>query len=402
MSRTIAFIHQNGPGQFVHLMKAVAAQGDRVVCFTKAERDIPGAVVVRYTPSGLDDVTATEAGDLEKCCIHARAVAKGLGQIVAQGITPDLVIGHTGWGELLYVRDILPRTPVIGYFEYFYNHLGQDVGFDPEFAVGDRAPRLLRLRNANPLLSDQVVDVRVTPTEWQRSVFPADLRNRMTVLHEGVDTHLNRPRSRASLRLSPTVEVTRDSPVVTYVARNLEPYRGFHVFMRAAKIILERHPTVRILVVGGDKVSYGSEHPSGRPYREVMLEEIGGEHERLHFLGRVSYDVFRTLLSVSSAHIYLTYPFVLSWSMLEAMATGCLVIGSATPPVTEVIVDGRNGRLVDFFDAQGIAEAALEAVNFGMRFMPMRQNARRTVLERFDMHGICLPRWRSLIDETLS
>jgi glycosyltransferase involved in cell wall biosynthesis len=190
------------------------------------------------------------------------------------------------------------------------------------------------------------------------------------------------------------VTLSAGDEVVTYVARNLEPYRGFHVFMRALPGLLRARPRARVLIVGGDQVSYGSKPADGETWRARMLAEVGGQIDagRVHFLGRLPYESYLRLLQVSAVHAYLTYPFVLSWSMLEAMAAGCMVVGSRTAPVEEVIKHGENGWLVDFFDHRQLAEALAGALEERSRLDGIRQAARRTVVERFDLTTVCLPR----------
>jgi glycosyltransferase involved in cell wall biosynthesis len=184
--------------------------------------------------------------------------------------------------------------------------------------------------------------------------------------------------------------LSRADEVVTYSVRNLEPYRGFPNFIRALPKLLELRPDATVLVVGGDEVSYGRSAPGGKSWRETMLEEVPLDPKRVHFLGKLPYAQYRSVLQISSAHIYLTRPFVLSWSCIEAMAAGCLIIGSATPPVQEVIEDGVNGYLVDYHSPEAIARKTAEALSAGAALDPIRKRARETVLERYSLDK-CLP-----------
>ena len=148
-------------------------------------------------------------------------------------------------------------------------------------------------------------------------------------------------------------------------------------------------------------MSYGGRPKDGGTWREVMLAEIGPLPDRVTFTGRVPYRDYLSLLNVSSAHVYLTYPFVLSWSMLEAMASGAFVIGSATQPVEEVIEDGRNGWLVDFFDTNAMAARIAEGLAERLNMADLRAAARDTVLERYALTD-CLARQRALIEASVT
>lgn len=310
------------------------------------------------------------------------------------------MVGHNGWGEILFLKDVYPDTPLLGYFEFFYRARGVDVGFDPEYpSTPDSAPRV-RMMNAGNLLGLDAADWGQTPTLWQRDQYPARYHDRLLVCHEGIDTSVVRPNAEVQLALPTGRVLTRADQVITFVSRNLEPYRGFHVFMRALPELLARHPKAHVVLLGGDEVSYGARLPLGESYKARLLAEVGSRLDpaRVHFLGKVPYGTFLQVLQVSSAHVYLTYPFVLSWSLMEAMAAECMIIGSATPPVMEVIAHERNGLLVDFFDRQALLAAVDRALAQGEDLAAMRQAARQHVLNHFDLHGICLPNHRAIIE----
>jgi len=342
--------------------------------------------------------------DFDVAVRHGMAVVDACRQLAARGVRPDIICGHSGWGELLFVKDVFADAPILSYFEFYYHLNDADVGFDKEFPVHPAAPFRLRAKNAVNLLSFDAVDWGNAPTRWQRSVHPPELRSRISVLHEGVDTQLVKPEPGAWISLKRySARLTRSDEVVTYVARNLEPYRGFHSFMRAAREILLRRPRTHIVVVGGDGVSYGVPPPDGRPYRQVMLDELGLRNEdRLHFLGQIPHETYVNLLQVSSAHVYLTYPFVLSWSFIEAMAAGCAVVGSATPPVLEILKDGENGLAVDFFSPTAIADKVDEILDSPDRRQDLRDAARTTAVRDFDLKTKTLPRWTALIDDLIN
>lgn len=335
----------------------------------------------------------------ESQVLNGQAVARGLLDLRKKGFAPDLVFAHIGWGEALYVKDIFPDAPLIGYCEFYYHARGVDVGFDPEYPSSMDDLFRVRTLNATQLLTLSSIDAGVSPTRWQKSLFPDAFQEKIRVIHEGLDTQRVKPDGKASLTLPDGTTLTKDTEVVTYTARGLEPYRGFHIFMRAAEEICRRRPNCHIVITGGDAVCYGQKLPRGQSHRERLLKEVEIDHRRVHFMGIVPYDIHLKALQISSCHVYLTVPFVLSWSMLEAMATESVVIGSATPPVEEVIKDGENGLLVDFFSPQGIAERVDEVLDHPRRMRQIGARARTDVAEQYDVKKsltVYDDLWRSL------
>ena len=403
------FIHQNFPAQYRHVVRHLADQpGNRVYFITQPnENSMGGVFKVSYPKDQRGPVNChAYAVELDRA-IHTGAtvaqVCRGLRD--EQGFRPDLIVGHTGWGETLFVKDVFPDVPLLGNFEFYYHAQGVDVGFDPEFVSIFSDPSRLRARNGISLMAWQGADWGHTATRWQCSLHPAALQARISVLHEGVDTKLACPDAKASVTLPGSGRVlTRRDEVITYVARNLEPYRGFHIFMRALPQLLRRRKRAQIVIVGGDGVSYGAPPPPRSSFREMMLEELGGKLDltRLHFTGMLDYDAYLKLLQVSSAHVYLTYPFVLSWSLIEALACGCLVIGSSTPPVLEVLEDGWNGLTVDFFSHRQLANRIEEALAAPDEMRALRKAARATALTQFDLKRHVLPRWQALFDDLVN
>lgn len=402
------FVHQNAPGQYVHVIRALAADpaNEVVVLSQPNQRHIANVRRVEYTPD-TSGVTATrqEVREFETSVANAEAVRQVALALRRDGFRPDIMIGHNGWGETLFLKDVWPDAPLVGYFEFFYRTHGADVGFDPEFPIdeGIIGPRL-RLRNTVNLLGLDAADWGQTPTLWQAWQYPAVYRSRMSVFHEGIDTDRLQPKRSVRLQLPGGTALSRQDEVITYVARNLEPYRGFHIFMRALPEILRRRPRARVLVVGGDGVSYGGKLAGGKTYREALLEQVGSglDLDRVHFLGHLPYEQYLGVLQVSSVHVYLTYPFVLSWSMLEAMSAGCLVLGSTTPPVMEVIRDGDNGLLTDFFDIPRLVDRIDYALSEPEQMDAVRGRARDTVLKHYDLKTVCLPRNLRMIEELIA
>ncbi len=383
----------------------LAAQGrHQVVFLTKAnENQIPGIQKVVYAPlRGPTTNIHHYIGEYENGVLHGQAVVREVLKLRQSGFVPDVMIGHNGWGETLFLKDVFPQAPLLSYFEFFYRSQGADVGFDPEFPTSFDDLFRVRAKNSINLLGMDGADWGLSPTEWQKSRYPEYFRPRISVVHEGVDTDSLVPKRLASVTLPSGRTLPPDAEIITYVSRNLEPYRGFHIFMRALPGILRRRPRAHVLIVGGDEVSYGRRLPPGETWRQRMLAEVTIDPERVHFLGRIPYDQFVGVLHASSVHVYLTYPFVLSWSMLEAMSCGCLVIGSATPPVEEVIRDRENGLLVDFFSVGQIIDRVDEVLDHPDRMAALRSAARRTIVERYDLRRICLPRFAELINRLVA
>lgn len=401
----ILFLHQNFPGQFLHVASHLQRQGGHdlvaVVPDTNTRPRLVRTVTYRFDPRTAR-TSVPVAEHLAGRMARGMAVAAVLLQLRRDGFTPDVVVGHGGWGETLFVRDVWPGTRIVLHAEFFYSATGADAGFDPEFCgtPHDGFPMDVRGRNAAMALALLDADVGVAPTQWQASRFPDELRGKIEVVHEGIDTDVARPNPQAVVRLKDAGVLLRPGDeVVTYVARNLEPHRGFHTFMRALPGILAERPRAHVVIVGGDGTSYGPGPAGGGSWKDTMLREVGHKLDlrRVHFVGHLPYAALLRVLQVSAAHVYLTYPFVLSWSMLDAMAAGLLVIGSRTPPVEEVITDGQNGLLVNFFDHQRLATAVAGALAEPGQFGHLRAAARRTVWARYDLQRACLPEWVGLV-----
>jgi glycosyltransferase involved in cell wall biosynthesis len=388
------FIHQTFPGQYPHVVRYLRDAGHSIVFITqRADNPIPGVRILEYLPAPAIPASQSYATDLEGGALNGLAVARLCEALKSEGFTPDIVVGHTGWGELLFVKDVWPNVPLLGYFEFFYRSSGSDLGCDPEFPATMDDVLRVRVRNATNFLSLHAADWGHTPTQWQKDQYPAEYHHRISVVHEGVDTERVHADPTARLWLQGGRSLSRDDQVLTYSARRLEPYRGFHVLMRALPQIQEACPNAHVVIVGGDGVSYGRPPPGGGSWREHMMAEVGSrlDMSRVHFIGWLPYEQYLAVLQISSAHAYLTYPFVLSWGLLEAMASECTVIASKTPPVEEVIVDGDNGHLVDFFDTDGWARQVSSVLQNQKATTVMRRRARRYVVEHFDVNTICVP-----------
>ena len=398
----ILFIHQNFPGQFKFLAPALVQQGHAVVAMTMQKTEVKqwqGVKLETYSASrGSTPNVHPWVSDFETKTIRAEACFRSALEMKTNGFTPDLIIAHPGWGESLFLKDVWPNARLGIYCEFYYHPDEADVGFDPEFPskdVGDVCR--LRLKNLNNLLHFDVVDSGISPTHWQASTFPEPFRSKITVVHDGIDTEAVAPNPNVSLTLNGDIKLTRADEVITFVNRNLEPYRGYHIFMRALPELLKRRPQARVLIVGGDDVSYGARPEEGKKWKDIFAAEVrpqisDKDWARVHFLGHIQYQHFIALLQLSTVHVYLTYPFVLSWSLLEAMSVGCAIVASDTQPLREAIAHNDTGRLVNFFDVAGLVNEVCALLDDPTARAKLGANARAFAQDNYDLKTVCLPK----------
>ncbi len=402
----LLFVHQNFPGQYRHIARSFADDAGNQVLAIGEQKHLgrlrhPAVREIGYpTPAGAGKETHHYLRRFEAAVRRGQQVVRLGEKLRKDGFVPDIICCHPGWGEGLYLRDLWPDAPLLYFFEFYYHAVGFDSGFDPEFPRTFDDRFAVRTRNAQHLLSLNVADWGVTPTRWQLSSLPIEYRDKISVIFDGIDTDHVRPSTDATVQIDERTTLTCDHEVITFVNRNLEPYRGYHIFMRALPELLAERPNAQVIIVGGDEVSYGPAPRDAASHKQKYLDEVKDrlDLDRVHFLGRVPYSTFLSILQISSVHVYLTYPFVLSWSMIEAMSAGCAVVASATPPVQEMIRDGQNGLLFDFFSMAQLTARVCEVLNHPDRMQEMREAARRTVVERYDLNTICLPQHRALIE----
>jgi len=393
----VLFVHNNFPAQFRNVVEALREMGGFELAAIGAEsaEAVEGVAVYRYFLQPFD-VSATHpfARRFDAECRRAEQVLMAASALACSGFVPDVILAHCGWGETLPLRPIFPRAKIIVYAEFFYRGEGQDVHFDREGPrLGVDGLAALQCKNASTLLALTDADGALSPTEWQRSTFPREFQDKIGVAHEGVDVERFKPDPTAHFDLPGGRTVTKSDEVLTFASRNLEPVRGYHVFMRALPEIMRARPSAQVVIAGGDGNSYSHAPPAGRSWKTHVLDAVVSDLDlsRVHFVGHLAPDAYLSLLQVSSAHVYLTYPFVLSWSLLEAMATECQIVASDTAPVREVIEHRRNGVLVPFHDASALAATVADALARRGGPTDNRRAARDTILERFDKR-LCVRR----------
>ena len=399
----ILFVHQNFPGQFLYLAPELAKRGHDCVALTDNSNTRAAtikALKYKHSPQEVDAAATRLGRNYTTMSDRGVTVARAALQMRRQGYVPDVIFGHSGWGETLFLKEVWPEAKLIVYAEFYYRGRGADVGFDTEFGQPSFDQVMIAQGRATYLGQALAhADAGLSPTEWQASTYPAPLRKMITVIHDGVDTTVMCPNPQASFALPNGQTLHAGDEVLTFVNRNLEPYRGYHIFMRALPDILAARPKAQVVIVGGEEVSYGAAPKGAKGWKETILSEVRDRlvSSRVHFMGKVPYPNFVALMQVSRAHAYLTYPFVLSWSMVETLAAGTLVVGSNTAPVAEVIKDGVNGRLVDFFDVKGWSAALTDALARPEAYDGMRQAAQQMARERYDLKTVCLPKQIELL-----
>lgn len=397
----LLFIHQNFPGQFAHLVPALVDLGHEVVSLSMnvPKQTIPGVRHVIHHPQvaqrAVPPRDPLEIADIMGKLMRGESAAVAMRELKEQGYLPDVIFAHPGWGEAWFIRDIFPKARVLLYNEYFYQAEGGDSFFDPEFSKANLSAVLrLRIISSHLVQAMTCADAGLSPTQFQRDRHPAWFKDRIRVIHDGIDTDRFKPDPQARFILqNENIELRSGDEIVTFVVRELEPYRGYHIFMRALPELLRRRPQVSVVIVGGDSVSYGAPPPVGSSWKTIFLNEVKAQLDmsRVHFVGKLAHEKLTQLMQVSTVHAYLTYPFVLSWSMMEAMSIGCLIVGSKTAPVEELIEHGKNGLLTDFFNPQALAETIADALDRKEELAYLGRAARQTIIDRYDLQRICLP-----------
>jgi glycosyltransferase involved in cell wall biosynthesis len=395
------------PGQYRELMNVLRRDPAHEIVFLTQRRNFEAPAGVKKVLYSAHHKPSNDSYGLSKVWEECAGVGFGAAQMAqklkASGFTPDIILGHTGWGELLFLKHVWPDTPILGFFEYYYLNKGGPVNFDPEDPPSEHSAYLLQARNVVPNANIHIVDRGTCPTYWQRDCFPPMFHPKLYVAHDGIRTDQLGPDPNVSLNLGRAGKITRDDEVFTYMARNMERTRGFHVFMRALPHILEARPNARVLIIGGNEASYGKKSEAKGGFRAEMEAEVGDrvDWDRVHFLGLLPYADYQKVIQISRCHIYLSMPFVLSWSLLESMAMEATIVASDVAPVREAVTHGETGMLVDFFRPEQVAEQVVDVLAKPADYAHLGPAARKHVVETYDFLNVCLPQHLAEINALL-
>ena len=395
----ILLLHPNFPAQFLNLCLVLGPHsGTEIVFLTqKKEGELPGVRKIYFDDSRESHPdTHPFVKSPESAILQGQSVCRAAMQLKSEGFEPDLILGHSGWGSTLFMRDLFPKAALVGYFEWFYHAEGADLDFDPDEKLNLLGKLRVRTLNLPFMMDLTACDGGICPTKWQWSQFPPEFQSKIMVCHDGVQTDRYAPQLGKRLSFPDLgINFNGTEEVVTYVGRGMETYRGFPQFMKAMEIVLKRRPNCHVVIVGAERIAYGGKKPDGySSYKEWALKEVKLDWSRVHFTGLLPRNRYLEVLQVSNVHIYLTFPYVLSWSMMEAMSTGCLLVASDTQPVREMIEDRKNGLLVNFFDVAAIAERTIEGLSHQRDFEGVRAAARQTIIDKYD--------WRKTMTQELA
>ncbi|MCG8635462.1 MAG: glycosyltransferase [Desulfobacterales bacterium] len=381
------FIHPNFPAQFRHMAEVLGKSPENDIRFITAnprpEWEIPGVKKVLFKEEeDLNGEVSPALKNIAGVLHRGETVAKALIALRRQEFIPDVIIGASGWGSSFYVKDVFPEVPFLGYFEWYYDIRMPNARFGRKQPPGLGMRMELRERSQTILSDLAACDHGICPTHWQKAQFPKAFHDKLSVIHDGINTGYFKPARNKKLVL-PDLDLSHAKEIVTYTTRGFEPYRGFPQFIESIPQILKKRPEAHVLIVGQDRICYGPKLPDGQTYKKIMTEKVALDPERVHFVEPLPYGKYLEVLQASSVHVYLTVPFVLSWSLLEALSCGCLVVASDTQPVREVIQDGVNGVLTPFFDIKKLAEKVAACLDYPSFMENIRKNARKTVTERY-------------------
>lgn len=386
----ILFLHRNFPAQFRYLLHELSKdENNNIVFITNnmdSSRNMPNVTKVSYKIKREVPVDCHQyLRFVEESIIHGQSAAEAAIAVKEQGFKPDIIFGHT-WGQTLFMKDVFPDVPLLCYFEWFYNSKNSDVDFDGKILNIDDIAKL-RIRNSHLLVDLYTCDYGITPTNFQKSQFPKEFHSKIKVLHDGVDTDFCKPDENAKFKVNEKLILTRKDEVVTYATRGMEAYRGFPEFMKAISILQKKRPNMQVVIAGEDRVCYGAQL-ADTTYKTLMLNTLDLDLSRIHFVGNLPFNKYVNLLQISSAHVYLTYPFVVSWSLLDSMSCACSIIASSTPPVKEFITDNYNGLLFDFYNIDEQVSKIEYALDNKSSMIELRNNARKTIVDSYALKDL--------------
>jgi len=398
----ILFLHRSFPAQFQFIASTLAQDSKNNVVFITNNDNIEIAGIKKLVYK-VEDVEITDPtsylNGYQSAVLHGQAAAEVAINLKKEGFKPDIIYGHSGWGPTLFMKDVFPDVPLLCYFEWFANAEGSDTGFDGT-PINEYQRGGLRCANSQILVDLYSCDAGLSPTNWQKSQFPKEYHDKIKVIHDGVDTEFYKPNSDAKFVIrDKNIELSAKDEVITYATRGMEPYRGFPEFMKAVEKLLIKRPNAHFVIAGEDKVCYRGPLAEGT-YKELMLKELNIDLNRVHFAGGLPYGEYLKLMQISSAHVYLTVPYVLSWSTLDAMSVGCCVVASNTQPVQEVIKDNYNGLLFDFYNIEQQVEKIEYALDNKDKMTKIRNNARKTIVENYALKDL-LPKHIKYLNELI-
>ena len=389
MPAGVLFVHNNFPSQFADLVDALVARGIPCAGLGSATaRSVNGVRVAKYSlPRGSTPGMFPLAVRAEADLIRGRAALEGARALKEEGFDPQIIVGHAGWGETSLLSDAFPDAKQVLFGEFFYKGRGLDIGFDTEF-ISPNDDGILMGKSKNAVMSLAYTDATaiVCPTEFQASCLPPVFRQLAHVIHEGVDTDAITPGPALPFALADGRVIAPGTPVITHINNHMEPLRGLHIFARALPALMAAVPNAQVIVIGEPlNHGYGGNAPEGT-WKDVCFEGVMEriDPSRIHFMGKVGHQRMLAALRLSTAHVYYTYPFVLSWSLAEAMASGCYIIGSDTAPLRDAITDGVDGRLLPFFDVEALSQAMIDACRNPHAQAPLRAAARLSAVAKFD------------------
>ena len=410
--RQILFIHQNFPGQFKSLAPGLIKKGYEVHALGEMNsisqvNEFPGLNLHSYeitkgSTKGIDSL----AVEFESKMIRAQFALAKCEELKKNGLNPSVIIAHPQWGESFFLNDLWPESKILSYFEFHWNTVNSDIDFDKEFYDDEYFKFTVKKIRARNVFNYEIFnhsDQILSPTEYQKNTAPEIYRKNISVIHDGIDTKTLKPNNGVEVMLEKNLKLSKKDKIITFINRNLEPQRGYHIFMRSLPDILKKHPDAHVFIIGGDGKGYGMPPPAKSTWKNIFFNEVEKDIDvsKIHFLGSVEYKSLISLYQISSVHVYLTYPFVLSWSLLEAMSCECLIVGSSTEPVKEVINDKKNGLLVNFFDQKELSETINKVLENPKKFDKLRKAARDTIIRKYDLKTICLPKQIDLVEKLL-